>query len=67
LVRLERQNDGLCLEVEDDGEARPAGTVPGRSGLGLRSMAQRAAALRGTLATGPLPERGYRVRLVVPL
>ena len=67
LVRLERRAGSLCLEVEDDGVARPPGTAAGRSGLGLRSMAQRAAALRGTLATGPLPGRGYRVRLLAPL
>ncbi|RAK70338.1 histidine kinase [Hymenobacter edaphi] len=63
-VGLERLEGHLRLRVADDGAA-PA--VPsGRSGLGLRSMQQRATALRGTLSTGPGPERGFLVELLVP-
>jgi signal transduction histidine kinase len=45
-VRLAEAGDGLVLTVTDDGTGIPAGA--GRSGLGLRSMAERAADLGGT-------------------
>ncbi|MDO7845792.1 histidine kinase [Hymenobacter sp. M29] len=61
-VSLTRAPGQLRLEVRNNGPA--AGTS--RSGMGLRSMRQRAEALRGTLDAGPEPEDGFRVRLVVP-
>ena len=64
-VALRPEPGHLVLEVEDDGPLTPAAPV-GRSGLGLRSMARRAAALGGTFEASPLPEKGFRVRLVVP-
>jgi two-component system, NarL family, sensor kinase len=45
-VRLTDAGDGLVLTVTDDGTGIPAGA--GRTGLGLRSMAERAADLGGT-------------------
>ncbi len=62
-VALSRRAGQLELVVENDG--RPAAPAA-RSGMGLRNMRQRAAALRGHLEAGPLPEGGFRVRLVVP-
>ncbi|MBH8569258.1 hypothetical protein KB206_10210 [Microvirga sp. STS02] len=62
-VSLTRANGQLRLVVHNNGQA-PA--TASRSGLGLRSMRQRAEALRGTLTAGPDPEGGFRVRLVVP-
>ncbi|GAB2870885.1 hypothetical protein GCM10027044_36330 [Hymenobacter ruber] len=61
-VSLTRANGQLRLEVHNNGQT--AGTS--RSGMGLRSMRQRAEALRGRLEAGPEPEGGFRVRLVVP-
>lgn len=62
-VRLARERGHLTLEVRNDGAVLTA--PAGRSGLGLRSMVQRAHALGGTLTTGPLPAGGYRVLLEV--
>lgn len=57
----------LCLEVRDNGRpAAPPAAGRQSSGLGLRSMRQRAQALDGTLQAAPGPE-GFIVRLVVPL
>jgi signal transduction histidine kinase len=61
-VSLTRANGQLQLMVHNNGQT--AGSS--RSGMGLRSMRQRAEALRGTLVAGPEPEGGFRVRLVVP-
>ena len=63
-VRLWREGGYFVLEITDNGRAAPA---PGRSGLGLRSMAARANALNGTLRTGPRPDgtAGYEVSLKV--
>ncbi|MCC3160252.1 histidine kinase [Hymenobacter sp. 15J16-1T3B] len=64
-VSLERTDGNLRLRVADDGQA--GGAAPsGRSGLGLRSMQQRATALGGTLRTGPAPGHGFLVELLVP-
>lgn len=54
----------LELTVEDDGQPGPP---PARSGMGLRNMRQRAAALGGKLEVGPRPAGGFGVRLYVPL
>ena len=64
-VTLRRQPHTLVLEITDDGHQDPAAPV-GRSGLGLRSMARRAAALHGYLEAGPLPGSGFQVRLAIP-
>ena len=40
---------------------------PRTGGVGLKVMQERAVAAGGTLETGPTPEGGWRVRLVVPV
>ena len=50
------------LEVRDDGPVR-AETAPGN---GLSGLSERMAAVRGTLAAGPLAGGGYRLRAEVP-
>jgi two-component system sensor histidine kinase DesK len=52
------------LEVCDDG----AGSSPasGSPGNGLTGLGERLAAVHGTLAAGPLPTGGYRLRAEVP-
>jgi signal transduction histidine kinase len=63
-VELERRGTRFYLRVRDDGQ--PAAHPPRVSGLGLRSMQQRARALGGQLTAGPRPDGpGWEVSLVV--
>ncbi|GAB2940130.1 hypothetical protein GCM10027048_00470 [Hymenobacter coalescens] len=63
-VTLAQTEGELHLRVTDNGTAPAA--APRRSGLGLRSMQQRATALRGWLSAGALPAGGFEVSLRVP-
>ncbi len=58
-----REGRRLVLDVRDDGQPHPGPAT--RSGLGLRSMTQRVAALGGQLEVGPVAGGGYRVRCKV--
>jgi signal transduction histidine kinase len=62
-VALTRTHDHLTLDIRNDGTEVPH--PPGRGGLGLRSMAQRAAAIGGSLTAQALPQGGYHVRAVL--
>lgn len=53
------------LEVRDDGRY-PAPGEAAAAGNGLAGLAERMAAVRGTLTAGPLPEGGYRLRAEAP-
>ena len=64
-VRLEQRDDELVLTVTDDGSGAGPGTDG--SGSGLLGMAERAAALGGTLDAGPVPTGGFRVAARLPL
>ncbi|ETK37546.1 sensor histidine kinase [Microbispora sp. ATCC PTA-5024] len=59
-----RDGDGLVLEIRDDGG--PA--APSRSGRGngLTGLRERVAAVGGSMEAGPLPRRGFLLRVVVP-
>lgn len=63
-VSLRASLDVLDVEVIDDGRA---GTWGGNPGLGLRGMAERAAALGGRFDAGPVEANGWCVRAVFPL
>jgi signal transduction histidine kinase len=63
-VRVRADLDVLDIDITDDGRADPDG---GDAGLGLRGMAERAAALGGRLNVGPREEGGWRVHAVLPL
>jgi signal transduction histidine kinase len=63
-VRVRASPDALEIEITDDGRADSAGVSPG---LGLRGMAERAAALGGRVRVGPRDEGGWRVKAVLPL
>jgi signal transduction histidine kinase len=67
-VRLGYGDGALDIEVADDGRPR-AGRAPhaNGSGNGIAGMAERAAALGGTLEAGPRPGSGFRVRARLPL
>lgn len=61
-VRLARTEEGIVIEVADDGDAaRPH--VPGR---GLNGMRERVRRLGGTLRAGPAPSGGWRVDARIP-
>jgi signal transduction histidine kinase len=67
-VRLGYGDRGLLIEVADDGghrPDRPSARAEG-SGSGIAGMAERAAALGGTLDAGPRPEGGFQVRAWLP-
>ena len=56
-------DDGLSIQVDDDG--RGGGTA-GSDGNGLAGMRERASALGGTLTAGPRAEGGFRVEARLP-
>jgi signal transduction histidine kinase len=54
----------LDIEITDNGRVDSAGVS---AGLGLRGMAERAAALGGRVDAGPRDEGGWRVHALLPL
>jgi signal transduction histidine kinase len=64
VVRVDRGEGALTIEVRDDGTA-PGGD-PG-DGSGIAGMRRRAEALGGRLTAGPAPEGGFAVRASLPL
>jgi signal transduction histidine kinase len=61
-------HDGaIYLDVVDDGRARRSDPPRPGGGHGLIGMRERVAVYGGTLETGPLPERGYRVTATLPV
>ncbi|WP_307815669.1 histidine kinase [Streptomyces sp. 7-21] len=69
VVSLAEADGTLVAEVVDGGPARAAGAPPAGDGggFGLIGMRERAAAVGGTLACGPEPGGGFRVRAELPL
>jgi signal transduction histidine kinase len=65
-VSINRRDEDLSIEVEDDGHGRRGDTAA--SGYGLAGMRERVGLLHGDLSAGPRPEGGFRVtaRLPVP-
>ncbi len=59
-----------AVEVEDDGSGggrvEPAGDGTQAAGMGLAGLSERATALGGSLEAGPMPGRGFRLRVAVP-
>jgi signal transduction histidine kinase len=65
LLRLDRQDDELVLEVRDDGRGfDPAEPFPGH--LGLRSIQERVARLGGTCSLESAPAHGTDLRVCIP-
>ena len=56
---------GIMLDVSDDG--RGAAAASDGQGQGLLGMRERAAMFGGTVAVGPRPGGGFRVRAQIPL
>jgi two-component system sensor histidine kinase UhpB len=72
-IRLEARNgSGVQLSVRDDGVGfdpgrLPARAEPGRAGLGLFGMRERATLLHGTLEVHSRPARGTEIVVHLPL
>jgi signal transduction histidine kinase len=64
-VRVSYSPDQLELEVADDGVGGPARVAGG--GHGLAGMRERVALYGGRLDAGRRPERGFTVRVVLPI
>jgi len=62
-VRVSARDGEVVIDVSDDGRGTDDTTT---SGLGLSSMATRASEVGGHLVTGARPDRGFRVRAVIP-
>jgi len=67
-VTAARDGDAIRVEVADDGVGTGAGAGAGEggSGNGLRGMCERAAALSGTVESGPAEHGGWRVLARLP-
>jgi signal transduction histidine kinase len=69
-VSVRYEEDGLTLQVSDDGRGAAAdlsgGPVPG-SGHGLVGMGERVALFDGALSTGPRTGGGFEVRAHIPV
>jgi signal transduction histidine kinase len=66
-ITLEPTQEGLVLEVSDDGrgfEYDGQSEAPGFAGMGLKNMYSRAAELGGSLEIASTPGTGTRVRLL---
>ncbi|TDE29497.1 sensor histidine kinase [Nonomuraea mesophila] len=64
VVRVDRTDDAMEIEVTDDGRRAPAGHPPGH---GLVGMRERVAVYGGEFTAGPLAGRGFRVHARLPL
>lgn len=65
-VRICCDDRDLELEVSDNGAGFDPAGLQNQGGLGLHSMAERAAALGGRLEVHSMPGQGARVRVVLP-
>jgi signal transduction histidine kinase len=66
-IRLSNERGAMSATVDDDGSGPAAGGGHGRTGLGLRSMHERAQLLGGTLNITGRSAGGTRVVLDIPL
>jgi signal transduction histidine kinase len=65
-VALTYRDNELRIEVSDTGCGQAGAQVNGAQGHGLAGMRERAAAVGGSVETGPAPGGGYRVAARLP-
>jgi signal transduction histidine kinase len=66
-VSLRYGDDELRIDVADTGRGKPATAASEGVGHGLAGMRERAAAVGGSVETGPAPGGGFRVAARLPL
>ncbi len=70
-VRLGYEPDRLRIEVSDDGGPSGVAAAPARDvsgpGHGLIGMRERVQVYGGRMQAGPMPGRGFRIEVVLPL
>jgi PAS domain S-box-containing protein len=70
-VWLRRRPGAVTLIVDDDGcgfdSAQPPGPATAARGLGIHTMRERTAVLKGTFAIDAAPGRGTRIEVEIPL
>ena len=70
-VWLRRRRDAVVLIVDDDGcgfdSEQPPGPATAARGLGIHTMRERAAVLKGTFTIDSAPGRGTRLEVEIPL
>jgi signal transduction histidine kinase len=66
-IRIETTRGGVALEVVDHGRGLRVTDRSAGSGLGLRSLTERARLLQGELTVDSIPGRGTTVRVWLPL
>jgi PAS domain S-box-containing protein len=70
-VHVERGPAAVTMEVEDDGHGfdprQPPAPPTAARGLGIHTMRERAAVLRGALTIDSAPGRGTRIAVEIPL
>ena len=65
-ISLTRQDDCLCLSIEDNGIGFHPTLVVG-NGRGLRNIAERAKVLHGTLTVHAAPQHGTKLKVAIPV
>jgi signal transduction histidine kinase len=60
-------DDELRISVADTGRGKPAGAMSEGAGHGLAGMRERAAAVGGSVESGPAPGGGFRVAARLPI
>ena len=66
-VTIRYEPGAVVVEVDDDGQGPGPEPADAHQGFGLAGMAERSAALGGSLEAGPRPGGGFRVRAWLPL
>jgi len=66
-VKLRYQPDEITIDVTDTGTGSGPGAAGGTAGHGQAGMRERAAAVGGTVQTGPRPGGGYQVIARLPV